>query len=433
MHTLLRQCHRPLAIYNHINNNIKQQKKLQYTIAIMSLSSNTTTNYASNIRNIPTHYNPNTTQQDKLLFTPGPLTTSYNVKQSMLSDYGSRDNKFIDIISNIRSRLLDIANVSPDDYTVIPIQGSGTYGVESVLCSSVDRQEGVLIIVNGAYGERMINICRHHNIQYFVHRVQDNETYDFAAIEKLLNNDAQDVSHIAIIHNETTSGLINDLESIGELATKYKKSYIVDAMSSFGAYDIDFADCGIDYLISSSNKCIESVPGFSYVIARKSKLHNECIDNSSSLSLNLYAQYDGFNKNGQFRFTPPTHTLLAFNTALNELQQEGGIHERAKRYQQNQTIIHNKMNELGFKRYIDDDLQGYIISSYYYSSDKNWSFTAFYNKLNDRGFVIYPGKVSQADCFRIGHIGRIFKEDSERLAQAIDDVCKEMKTAKYAQ
>jgi len=384
----------------------------------------------SKYNNLPTHHDPSRTVQDKLLFTPGPLTTSYSVKQALTSDLGSRDVAFRAVINDVRQGLLDVAGVSSKEWTTIPIQGSGTFAIESVLCSAVDKKRGVLVIANGAYGLRQTFITKAHGVHTVLYECADHQAPDLAAIEKLLQTTAKDVSHVSFVHSETTSGIVNDIHTLGALANKYGKRVIVDAMSSFGAYPVDLEKGKIDYLISSANKCIEGVPGFAFVLARKSAV-TEAKGNSSSLALDLYGQMAGLDGSGQFRFTPPTHPLIAFRQALRELETEGGVDKRAARYKANQQTLMKGLEQLGFQLYLKPEQQGYIISSYHWPKDSNWDFETFYSKLNEKNFVIYPGKVSNADCFRIGHIGRIFPEDTQDLVDAITQVCKEMKTAKF--
>ena len=371
--------------------------------------------------------------QDKLLFTPGPLTTSHTVKQAMMTDLGSRDHVFLTVIRHVQSALLELACVDAKDYACIPMQGSGTFGVESVISSVVDKKKGLLVIANGAYGVRIASIAKAHGVHHHLYSIPDDTPPSMPDLAALLSSpDLASVSHVAVVHSETTSGIINDINAIGQLAHQHGKQFIVDAMSSFGAVPISFSSSMIDYLVSSANKCVEGVPGFAFVIARRTALASVSLSTPSSLSLNLMAQLAGLEKDGQFRFTPPTHALLAFSQALKELQDEGGVMARMARYKRNQAVLMTGLCELGFNLYLKRELQGWIISGYRYPSDPNWDFGAFHAKLNDRGFVIYPGKVSSADCFRIGHIGRIFEDDTRALVQAIDEVCKEMKTGKYA-
>jgi 2-aminoethylphosphonate-pyruvate transaminase len=244
----------------------------------------------------------------------------------------------------------------------------------------------------------------------------DDSLPDLDQIAAALADEA--ITHLAVVHCETTTGLINPIKDIGLLAQKYSKRYFVDAMSSFGAVPIDLADCAIDYLVSSANKCIEGVPGFGFVLARREALL-ATEGYARNLSLDLLSQWRGLNGDGQFRFTPPTHVLLAFQQALNELDEEGGVEGRAQRYRRNYQTLIAGMRELGFEEYLKPEDQGYIITSFRYPTHPNFTFKDFYERLNDRGFVIYPGKVSNAECFRIGNIGRLFEADMHDLLAAI--------------
>ena len=384
------------------------------------------------LHGLRTSHDPNKRQQDKLLFTPGPLTTSYTVKQAMTTDLGSRDSAFIAVIRSVQAGLLRVAGVSGEEYVAVPVQGSGTFGVESVVCSVVDKAKGgLLVIANGAYGLRIAAIAKAHSVPHHVYSIADNTPPSLPDIDRLLSSsELRHITHVAVVHSETTSGIINDIHSIGQLVHRHGRQLIVDAMSSFGAVPIDLHASHINYLVSSANKCIEGVPGFSFILAHRPSLATT--PPASSVALDLRSQMAGIEKTGQFRFTPPTHAMLAFHQALSEFESEGGVRARQSRYQLNQSIVREAFDPLGFQLYLPAELQGWIISGYKYPTDSGWEFDTFYNKLNERGFVIYPGKVSQTDCFRIGHIGRIFEEDTRALVVAVDEVCREMKTAKYA-
>jgi len=364
--------------------------------------------------------------KDKILFTPGPLTTSQTVKLALLRDLGSRDGDFIARVADIRRRLLDLGGVSPDEFTAIPMQGSGTYAVESVFSSTVPRDGKVLVIINGAYGRRIAQMCATLGIAVGTLEFPEYQTPELARIETELAGGAY--TDVAVVHCETTTGIVNPIEAIGALARRAGARYIVDAMSSFGAVPIDIAGAGIDYLVSSANKCIEGVPGFGFVIARRSALL-ETEGRARSLSLDLLAQWKGLETSGQFRFTPPTHVLLAFHQALLELEAEGGVAGRSARYRENYRVLVEGMGALGFEAYLPPALQGYIITSFRYPATPGWDFETFYARLNERDFVIYPGKVSDGDCFRIGNIGRIFPADVKALLAAIKDVLVAMNVA----
>lgn len=360
---------------------------------------------------------------DKRLFTPGPLTTSLTVKQAMFRDLGSRDFEFIATVKDIRRRLLAIGNADEGAYEVVLMQGSGTFSVEAVISSTIPPDGKLLVIVNGAYGQRIAQLAKVLKIECLALTFAEDSLPDLDQLDAALADDA--ITHVAVVHCETTTGLINPIKDIGLLAQKYGKRYIVDAMSSFGAIPIDLADCAIDYLVSSANKCIEGVPGFGFVLARREALL-ATEGYARSLSLDLLAQWRGLEKDGQFRFTPPTHVLLAFQQALNELDEEGGVEGRARRYRRNYETLIAGMRELGFEEYLKPEDQGYIITSFRYPTHPNFNFKEFYERLNDRGLVIYPGKVSNADCFRIGHIGRLFESDMRDLLAAIKRVLAEM-------
>ena len=362
--------------------------------------------------------------KDKALYTPGPLTTSTSVKQAMLRDLGSRDDGFISLVKRIRQQLLEIGEVAGKGYEAIIVQGSGTFGLESVLGSVTPPDGHWLVIVNGSYGRRMVEINRVLGIRTTVLDTPENENPAPEAVAEALQRDPS-LTHVAIIHCETTTGIFNPLEEIGALVREAKKIFFVDAMSSFGAVPLKPAEWGIDYLVSSANKCIEGVPGFSFVLARREALL-ATRGFARSLSLDLLAQLEGLDANGQFRFTPPTHSLLAFAQALDELREEGGVGARAGRYRGNYEVVVAGMRELGFKEYLTPETQGYIINSYRYPDHPNFDFGAFYNALNEKGFVIYPGKLSAADCFRIGNIGRLFESDMRGLLAAIRETLAEM-------
>jgi 2-aminoethylphosphonate-pyruvate transaminase len=365
------------------------------------------------------------TSRDPLLFTPGPLTTSATVKQAMLRDVGSRDASFIATVARIRERLLALAGVSQAaGYEAVLMQGSGTFGIESVITSAVPRDGKLLVLANGAYGERIARIAEVAGVACAIVRSPEEVPVDPAQTKAALAADPA-ITHVAVVHCETTTGLLNPIEDVGAILKSHGRTYVVDAMSSFGAVPIDSAATGIDFLISSANKCIEGVPGFSFVIAKRDALL-ACERNARTISLDLHAQWRGLENDGQFRFTPPTHAILAFEQALTELDAEGSVPGRAARYAANHRALLEGMQAIGFRPYLPPERQSYIITSFHYPTQPNFKFPDFYDRLGKRGFVIYPGKVSQADCFRIGNIGRIFEHDVLALLTAIRTVLDEM-------
>jgi 2-aminoethylphosphonate-pyruvate transaminase len=363
--------------------------------------------------------------RDKLLFTPGPLTTSHSVKEAMLHDAGSWHFEFNALVTAIRERLLALAGVSrAQGYEAVLLQGSGSFGVEAVLQTCVPANGRVAVLANGAYGERMIQMLQHARIAYVVLRTPENTPSDPVALDRALAADPG-ITHVAAVHCETTTGILNPIEELGRVTCRHRRSYIVDAMSSFGALPIDLAGWGIDHLISSANKCIEGVPGFSFVVSRREALLAS-EGHARSLCMDLLAQLKGFEKNGQFRYTPPTHAILAFARALDELEAEGGPAARRVRYQRNHETLVTGMQALGFRPYLDPAVQSCIITSFLFPSDPEFTFDAFYRRLSDKGFIIYPGKISQADTFRIGSIGRLFEADIHALLAAVQQTINEL-------
>lgn len=355
-----------------------------------------------------------------LLLTPGPLTTSKTVKKAMEMDYCTWDDEYKEITQSIRRSLLRIAQVTPNEYTAVPIQGSGTYGVESVISSVIPEHCKLLIAMNGAYGERISEMADVYGINHVDLKVDEQQPVTADLVKAELEAHP-DITHFAMIHCETTTGILNPIEEIIPWVKSQGVSTIVDAMSSFGGIPIDVKKLDIDYLISSTNKCIQGVPGFAFVIARKSQLEASKGE-ARTLSLDLYGQYAEMEKNhGKWRFTSPTHVVHAFAQALTELEIEGGVDKRYQRYSENQQQLTKGMAELGFKQLISDEWQSPIITSFRYPSD-DFDFHAFYQKLKKAGFVIYPGKISMVPTFRIGNIGEVYHQNISELLDAIANI-----------
>ena len=357
-----------------------------------------------------------------ILLTPGPLTTSDTVKQVMMADWCTWDEDYnLHIVEEIRHNLVALATKKPELYTAILLQGSGTYCVEAVLGSAIAPQNRLLILSNGAYGDRMGTIAEYHKLNYDIIEFDEiSQVSEVTLEEHLLKN--PDITHVAVVHCETTTGVLNPLRKISRVVRKHGRKFIVDAMSSFGGVPMDVEELGIDFMISSANKCIQGVPGFGFIIARKSELLR-CKGISPSLSLDIYAQWEAMEKgHGKWRFTSTTHVVRAFKQAMQELADEGGVEARNKRYVENHRILVEGMRSLGFETLLPDDIQSPIITSFLYPK-KDFDFKSFYAQLKERGFVIYPGKISQADIFRIGNIGDVYPEDFSKLIEVIKE-CK---------
>jgi len=336
----------------------------------------------------------------------------------MLRDLGTRDEEFMTVIREVQKHLLDIADVDDKDYAVVLMQGCGSMGVEAVLGCAVPREGGRLLVVeNGAYGRRMADMARVAGIPLVTVDYPENTPASVADVAKALK-EHPDVTHVAVVHCETTSGLFNPIDEIGDVVAKAKREYIIDAMSSFGASTIKMKKWGIDWLVSSANKCIEGVPGFSFALIRRDAL-KRTKGNSRSLCLDLYAQDENMRRIGQFRFTPPVQVILAFHRALQELKAEGGVKARQDRYQENCRVLREGMAELGIREFLAPKHHGWIITSFHYPDCPNFSFDRFYDVLKADGFLIYPGKVGKADLFRVGNIGHITPADVRGLLGAM--------------
>lgn len=356
-----------------------------------------------------------------LLLTPGPLTTSESVKQAMMSDWCTWDEDYnIGIVEVIRKELTELASSRPGEYTAVLMQGSGSFCVEATLGSVIRENDKLLVVANGAYGKRMGTISEYYHINHELMGFEETQTVNPDKVDAYLKEHPE-VTHVSVVHCETTTGVLNPLKEIAQVVKKHNKTFIVDAMSSFGGVPIDMYELGIDFMISSANKCIQGVPGFGFIIARRSILE-KCKGVARSLALDLYEQWDTMEKgHGKWRFTSPTHVVRAFMQAITELKEEGGIAARHTRYTENHKVLVEGMRELGFKTLLPDSEQSPVITSFYYP-DNSFNFKDFYEKLKNKGFVIYPGKISQADTFRIGNIGDVYPEDFRNLVAAIKEI-----------
>ena len=358
------------------------------------------------------------------LLTPGPLTTSRSVKLAMLADWGSRDVEFRQIISDIRTRLLKLANCDAS-YECVIMQGSGTFAIEAALGSFCPKDGATtLVVANGAYGDRAAQILERIGRPFVKIDKGDSAAPTVEDVTLMLDADKA-ISHVWMIHCETTSGIVNPIADIAQAVKQRGKVFMVDAMSSFGAIALDMTATDMDVMVSSSNKCIEGVPGFSYVLVKRGLLESSkgvC----HSVVLDLFEQWRGLNANGQFRFTPPTHALVAFHQALKEHDQQGGVAGRGHRYSQNAEVLVKGMRDMGFATLLNDNEAGPIIQTFLTPRDLNFHFEIFYEALRRRGFAIYPGKLTKRSSFRIGNIGQIDVTVIKSVLEAVHDVMMEM-------
>ncbi|WP_246188669.1 2-aminoethylphosphonate--pyruvate transaminase [Nitratireductor arenosus] len=350
------------------------------------------------------------------LLTPGPLTTSFAVKQAMLRDWGSWDGDFRAMTADLRRRLLALTGDAKAEFDCVPIQGSGTFCVEAMLGSFVPRDGKVLVLANGAYGLRAAQI-----MQYLgrAHTLIDKGDYLPPRGEEVaaaLDADPA-ITHVIAIHCETSSGILNPVAEISRAVYASGRKLLVDSMSAFGAIPLDVNEIRYEAMVSSANKCIEGVPGFGFVIARKSELE-AAKGRSHSLSLDVHAQWATMEKTGQWRFTPPTHVVAAFLEALRAHEAEGGVAARGARYLKNRDVMVAGMRQLGFETLLSERWLSPIIVTFFCPAHANFSFQRFYELMKDKGFVIYPGKLTVVESFRIGCIGRMNEDVMRRVVEA---------------
>jgi len=363
------------------------------------------------------------TPEDPRLLTPGPLTTSHETKEAMLHDWGSRDAAFIETNARVRRKLLEIANAT-ESHVCVPLQGSGTFVVEAALCTLIPKDGKALILINGAYGTRMTKILDYAGRTYITHETAEDTVPDTERLEEILATDSA-ISHVLIVHCETTSGILNPIQEVSDIVKKHGRSLIIDTMSAFGAIPLDAANVQFDAMMASSNKCLEGVPGMGFAIIRRSVLE-QCKGNSHSLALDLHDQWVTMEANNQWRFTPPTHVIVAFDKAIEQFEAEGGVAARNARYSENGRILIEGMREMGFETLLGHNLQAPIIITFKMPADPAFDFQVFYDRVKDAGYVLYPGKLTVAPSFRIGCIGHLGADDMRAALACMRDILNDM-------
>ncbi|MBT4932149.1 MAG: 2-aminoethylphosphonate--pyruvate transaminase [Rhodospirillaceae bacterium] len=360
---------------------------------------------------------------DPFLLTPGPLTTAPETKQAMLHDWGSRDAGFIETNARVLSRIVAIANAA-DSHVCVPVQGSGTFAVEATLGTLIPKQGKSLLLVNGAYGHRMAKILDITGRDYQILETPEDTPPNADDVDVILAGNS-DIGHVIMVHCETTSGILNPVEEIAAVVANRGRALIIDAMSAFGAIELDVKKIPFEAAMASSNKCLEGVPGMGFAIISRQALE-KAKGNAHSLSLDLYDQWQAMEKTSQWRFTPPTHVICAFDKALDLYEAEGGLAGRGGRYRDNCCILIDGMAEMGFKTLLSGNLQAPIIVTFHMPADPKFDFQTFYNKLKDKDYVIYPGKLTVADSFRMGCIGQLGETEMKGALEAVRETLTEM-------
>jgi len=369
------------------------------------------------------------TYHEPFLLTPGPLTTTRVTKEAMLRDWGSRDGEFIAMNARVRRRLVELVH-GEGSHVCVPLQGSGTFVVEAMIGTLVPPDGKLLVLVNGAYGRRMVRMCEYYHRACAVEETPEDRPVDPATLDRLLAADRA-VSHVVVVYCETTSGVLNPVEEIAAVVARHRRRLLIDAMSAFGALPLDARRVPFDAAVASANKCLEGVPGVGFAIVRREALE-EARGQAPSLSLDLHDQWTAMEKNGQWRFTPPTHVIAALDRALEQHAAEGGVAGRGGRYRRNCDLLVSGLRAMGFETLLPDALQAPIIVTVRMPADHKFHFETFYDRLSQRGFVIYPGKLTVADSFRIGCIGALGEAAMHGVIQAIREVMGELGVASGA-
>jgi len=361
--------------------------------------------------------------RDRILLTPGPLTTTLRTKLAMLKDWGSWDADFNAITARLRGRLLDIVD-GHDTHVVVPLQGSGTFSVEAAVATVVPRDGHVLVLDNGAYCKRAAKLTQMMGRRATVVAFAEDEPVSPALLESRLKDDPS-ITHVVLIHCETGTGVLNPLEAVAAVCQRFDKGLIVDAMSSFGAIPIDARTVRFDALVAASGKCLEGVPGMGFVFLRKA-IVDGCAGRSQSLAMDLHDQHVYMEKTGQWRFTPPTHVLVALSEAITQFVEEGGQAARLARYADNCKTLIDGLSALGLKPFLKPELQAPIIVTFHAPANPAYDFKRFYAAAKARGFLLYPGKLTQVETFRVGCIGAIGRNEMQQAVNAVAEVLQEM-------
>lgn len=358
------------------------------------------------------------------LLTPGPLTTSAKTKEAMLRDWGSWDSEFRALTAEMREGILALTGDTDGKLDCVPMQGSGTFSVEAMLGSFIPRDGKVLVLSNGAYGKRIAQTLEYLNRD---HTVIDKGDYLPPRGEEVTAAIEADptITHVVVVHCETSSGILNPVKEIADAVEALGRKLLVDSMSAFGAIPLDINEINYAAMVSSANKCIEGVPGFGFIIARKDELE-AAKGRSHSLSLDVHAQWAHMNKTGQWRFTPPTHVVVAFLEALRAHKAEGGVAGRGARYTKNRDVVVAGMRELGFETLLRNRWLSQIIVTFFCPAHKKFEFDTFYEKMKSKGFIIYPGKLTVVDSFRIGCIGQMDEHVMREVVTAAKETLTEM-------
>lgn len=360
------------------------------------------------------------------LLTPGPLSISSATKQSMLRDWGSWDSDFNQITSRVRERLLAIVHAT-GTHECVPLQGSGTFCVEAAIGTLVPRTGHVLVPQNGAYCQRIARICKVLGRAVSTIDYAEDAAVRADDIDRMLTAEPG-ITHVALVHCETSAGILNPLHAVAEVVARHGRSLIVDAMSSFGALEIDARITVFDALIAASGKCLEGPPGMAFAVIRRAALER-AEGNSHSLAMDLYDQWVYMQKTTQWRYTPPTHIVAAFDSAIEQYLKEGGRAARGGRYAENCRVLLAGLARHGLRSFLPKEIQAPIIVTFHAPRLPGYHFKTFYDAVKRRGYILYPGKLTTVETFRVGCMGQLGERGMAGAVDAVAEVLAELTAA----
>lgn len=351
-----------------------------------------------------------------ILLNPGPATTTDTVKMAqVVPDICPREKEFATMMKQMREDLVHIVHGDLKRYTAVLFCGSGTLNLDVCINSLLPENKKILVVNNGAYSTRAVEICKYYGLNHIDLQFPVNEIPNLEKIEKILQEDP-DIYMVYTTHNETGTGILNPIREIGALAHKYAAISVVDTTSTYAMRPIDIESDNIDFCMASAQKGLMSMTGLSFVIGKIDEIKKSATYPKRSYYCNLYLQYDYFEKTGEMHFTPPVQTVYATRQAIAEYFAEGEL-EKWKRHTRVFEAIHNGIEKLGFQNVIKREWQAGLVVAVKYPTDKNWDFEKVHDYCYERGFVIYPGKISTEDTFRLCALGAIDEEDIDNFME----------------
>ncbi len=356
----------------------------------------------------------------KILLNPGPATTSDTVKYAqVVSDICPREQEFGEVLTSLRRDLLQVINASEKLYTTVLFGGSGTAVMEAIISSVMFPGSKLLILVNGAYGQRMCEIADTYNLSYEALKMEWGEPLDFEEAARIIED--KSIDHVAMVHHETTTGILNPLKKFMKFKNKYGCTLILDAISSYAGVQIDLNETPIEYLMSTSNKCLQGMPGVAFAVCNKESLGALESVKPRSYYLDLYKQYRNLEDKNQTRFTPPVQTIYAMRAALAELMTEG-LNKRISRYENNWLTLKKGLERIGFKFLLDPIDESKILLTIIEPNNENFNFETLHDELYSKGFTIYPGKINKDKTFRLSILGELKQQDIKLFLTTLNEI-----------